>query len=100
VVPALGRVRLAVHGGRQALRGDGALRADRREDPQVAGELLAVLPAVRVGAVGDHADHDLLPVGVRDPRGGAQHGVVGDLHRAVRDRRAALLGGRRRRQRR
>ena len=50
-----------------------------------------VLPAVRLGALGHGADHDLLPVGVRDPRGPAQHRVVGDLDRAVRDRRAALL---------
>ena len=37
VVPAVRRVRVAVHGGRQALRGDDAGRAHRREDPQVAG---------------------------------------------------------------
>ena len=39
VVPAGGGLRVAVHGGRQAVRRDDAGRADRREDPQVAGEL-------------------------------------------------------------
>ena len=32
----------------------------------------AVLPAVRLGALGDRADHDLLPVGVRHRPGAAQ----------------------------
>ena len=65
VVPAGDGVRLAVHGGRQALRRTAARRADRRQDPQVAGELHQHLPAVRLDAVG-HRDGGLLrPVGVR-----------------------------------
>ena len=95
----VGGLRVAVHGGRQAVRGDDAGRADRREDPQVAGELLGQLPAVRVGAVGDGADHHVLPVGVRHRRGAAQPHLVGDLDRAVRDRGAALRRRRRLRQR-
>ena len=39
MVPAGDGVRLAVHGGGQALRRAAARRAHRRQDPQVAGEL-------------------------------------------------------------
>ncbi len=43
---------------------------------------------------------NVLPVGVRDPRGAPQHGLVDHLDRAVRHGRAAVLRRRRQRQRR
>ena len=65
-------VRLAVHGGRQALRRAATGRAHRGEHPQVAGELHQHLPAVRLDDVGHRGGGLLRAVGVRArPR----HGV-------------------------
>ena len=52
MVPADDGLRVAVHGGRKALRRTAVGRTHRRQDPQVAGELHQQLPALRLDAVG------------------------------------------------
>ena len=68
MVPVGDGVRLAVHGGRQALRRTAARRTHRRQDPQVAGELHQQLSALRLDAVGDRDGGLLRPVGIRTRR--------------------------------
>ena len=50
---------------RQALRRTATRRTDRRQDPQVAGELHGELSALRVDAVGDRDGPVLRAVGLR-----------------------------------
>ena len=68
MVPAGDGIRLAVHGGRQALRRTSARRAHRGQDPQVAGELHQHLSEVRLDAVGHVGGALLWVVGVRARR--------------------------------
>ena len=68
VVPAGDGVRVAVHGGRQALRRAAAGRTDWRQDPPVTGELHEHVLAVRVDAVGDGRRALLRAVGLRAGR--------------------------------
>ena len=58
-------VRVAVHGGRQALRRAATGRAHRRGDPQGAGELHQHLSALRLDAVGHRGGDVLRAVGLR-----------------------------------
>ena len=65
MVFADGGIRVAVHGGRQALRRAATGRAHRRQHPQVAGELHQHLPAVRLDDVGHRGGGLLRAVGIR-----------------------------------
>ena len=79
-------VRLAVHGGRQALLRDGLGRR-RSRHPQVPGPLLGVLPALRLDPGGGAGRHLLQPLGVREPRQPAARRTVDrDLDRPVHPR--------------
>ena len=58
-------VRVAVHGGRQALRRAATGRAHRRGDPQGAGKLHQHLSAIRLDVVGHRGGDVLRAVGLR-----------------------------------